>query len=461
MVCPHTSFVFPFWLIRFELFMSRNAFWKLAAVLAFGFAFAQARAENATPNATNVLTLDAAIEIALAQNPELRASSSRVDAAAGRAYQAKLWSNPELELGTEDGRTRGGRAISDAKQTIGVVQTLPFPGKKSLDRKIGSAGVKFSEAELSLRRVELVRDVKAGFFQVLAAERLVEAAGELVKVAESSADTARKRVEAGATSDQEQLRAEIQLEQAKTDLVGFQREAVAARQGFATLLGRPDLRDARLSGALVESPNTALLDQEPERWLATHPSSVGARTARDRAELELRRTRLEPFPDVKVGVASGRENDSDRSSIVEFRVSLPLPFIDRAKGKKQEARANVAIAEAELTSIEQRLLREWGTASQRFRAAIEQVANYRERILPKAEKALQLVRGGFEQGKFGFIDLLDTQRTTAEARLAYQQKLLELNVAQAELEALLASVPNESAKDFTRRSQKQNQQPTK
>lgn len=425
--------------------MSRNAFWKLVVVVALGFGFAQTRAEN-LPSATNVLTLDAAIEIALAQNPELRASSGRVDAAAGRAYQAKLWSNPELELGTEDGPTRGGRAISDAKQTIGVVQTLPFPGKKSLDRKIGTTGVRLSEAELALRRVELVRDVKASFFQVLAAERLVEAAGELVNVAESSADTARRRVEAGATSDQEQLRAEIQSEQAKTDLVGFKRELVAARQAFATLLGRPDLRDAQLSGALAESPNTALLDQGPESWLATHPSAVGARAARDRAELELRRARLEPFPDVKVGVAGGRENDSDRSSIVEFRLSLPLPLIDRAIGKKQEARANVAIADAELTSVEQRLLREWGTASQRFRAAIEQVTNYRERILPKAERALELVRGGFEQGKFDFIDLLDTQRTTAEARLAYQQKLLELNIAQAELEALLAVAPDRTAK---------------
>ena len=66
-----------------------------------------------------------------------------------------------------------------------------------------------------------------------------------------------------------------------------------------------------------------------------------------------------------------------------------------------------------------------------------------------AEKALELVRGGFEQGKFGFIDLLDTQRTTAEARLAYQQKLLELNIAQAELEALLATVPSEANKNRT------------
>jgi hypothetical protein len=56
---------------------------------------------------------------------------------------------------------------------------------------------------------------------------------------------------------------------------------------------------------------------------------------------------------------------------------------------------------------------------------------------------LRLVQTGFEQGKFGFIDFLDTLRTTAEVRLAYQQKLLELNIAQAQFEALAA--PGESS----------------
>ena len=80
-----------------------------------------------------------------------------------------------------------------------------------------------------------------------------------------------------------------------------------------------------------------------------------------------------------------------------------------------------------------------------MRTAAEQVANYRERILPKANEALRLVQRGFEEGKFGFIDLLDTQRTAAEVRLAYQQKLLELNVAQADIEALFARVPSQAS----------------
>lgn len=385
---------------------------------------------------TNGLTLDAAIRLALENNPQLRASGARVDAAVGRAYQAKQWSNPELELSAEDWPVGGGQGFADAKQTIGIAQALPFPGKKSLDRQIGVAGVKLSETELALRRTELVRDVKAGFFRVLASERLVEVSRQLVVVAESSAEAARKRVDAGAAAYQEQLRAEVQLEQARTELAGFERESAAARHGFATLLGRLDLRGATLIGALAERPDTRLLGDPAEEQLAQHPSVSGARANLDRAQLEHRRARLEPYPDVKVGVAGGRIGATDES-IIQLGFSLPLPILDRGKGKRQEARANVNIAEAELHAAQQQLHREWANALKRYRTAAEQVANHRERMLPKATEALRLVQTGFEQGKFGFIDLVDTQRMTAEARLAYQQKLLEMNLAQAELEALL------------------------
>jgi cobalt-zinc-cadmium efflux system outer membrane protein len=169
---------------------------------------------------------------------------------------------------------------------------------------------------------------------------------------------------------------------------------------------------------------------------------LAAQASKQRAEAESRRARLEPYPDVKLGAAGGQEAGG-AGSIVQFMLTVPVPIFDRSKGRKQEARANVSAAESELAAVEQRLLRDWGMASQRLRTAMEQVATYRERILPKANEALRLVQRGFEEGKFGFIDLLDTQRTVAEARLAYQSKLLELNIAQADIEALLAHVLNQ------------------
>lgn len=392
------------------------------------------------PIGTNeVLRLNDAVSLALTANPELRAEGARVSAAGGRAAQAKRWPNPELSLSAEDWPTdRGG--FGEAKQLIGVEQVVPFPGKKRLDARIGRSGFRGAEATLARRRVELGRDVRIAFFRVLAAEQSLTLAGELAAVAEASAATAARRVAAGAAADPEQLRAEIPLEEARAALSGFRAELQQAREVLATLLGRPDLREVRLAGALSDTGNAALLNLRPEGWLARHPEVLAARNQRDQADLELRRARLEPYPDVKLGVAGGRDGATG-ASLVQLGVSLPLPLLDRSRGRAVEAQAGVEIAEAENVATENRLRRDWSTASARFRSALEQAARYRDRILPRSEEALRLVRAGFEAGKLGFIDLLETQRTAAEARLAALQKRLELNVAQAELEALLGADP--------------------
>ncbi|MBI5381423.1 MAG: TolC family protein [Opitutae bacterium] len=381
------------------------------------------------------LTLDAAVQLALATSPELRAADGRIAAALGRADQSRRWANPELTLNADDWPTgRGG--FSEAKKLVGLSQAVPFPGKKRLDRQLGVADVRTAEAEVAQHRLELIREVKGAFFQVLAARQRVAVAAELTAVATASADTARKRVAAGAAPDQELLRAEIALELARNEAASLAREADSARQTLATLLGRAELADTAIAGALADTVDLSILDRTPARD-AAHPSLAIARSARDRAELALRRARLEPYPDVTMAVAGGRDGASG-TSVVQLGLSVPLPLFDRSKGRKQEATAQVAIADAELTTATRKLARDWQLAAQRLRTAAAQVASYRERILPKADAAQRLVQIGFEQGKFGLVDLLDTQRTAAEARLAYQQKLLELHLAHADVEALLA-----------------------
>ena len=382
------------------------------------------------------LTLDQAVQMALASHPSLKAYNARVTAAIGRARQSNKWPNPELELRSEEWPVSRGRGFSDAKQIIGLSQTLPYPGKKPLEKKLGDVGVKLAEAELAVRRTEIVREVKAGFYQVLALERMVAVSTQLVAVAESSATTARRRVEAGAAAYQEQLRAEVQLEQARTELTEIQRELAVVRHRLATLLGQPELTDVVLAGRLVESPDDTLASAETPGWVERHPSAAAARINWEEARLAHRRARLEPYPDVKMSVAGGRIGETDQG-IIEVGITLPLPVLDRGKGRQQEALAQVSVAEAEWRRVCHQLQQEWAGAQKRYLAAAEQVTRYRKQILPKAEEALRLVQNGFEEGKFPFMDWLDTQRMAAEARLLYWQKVLEMHLAMAEREALL------------------------
>ncbi len=382
------------------------------------------------------LTLSNAVATALAGNPELRAARQQIEAATGRAVQGRAWPNPDLELSAED-MPSSDVGLARSKNMIGLAQNVPFPGKKSLDGQIGQRGISVAENEYRAQERGLVRMVKSAFYRALAAGRKVGVSGELRDLSESLVNVAGKRVEAGAAGNQENLRAEIELERAHLELTVARRELTEAKQELATLLGHPREPLGALQGNL--RTNVPAVDAA---GLAQHPNLRAAQTGRERAELEWRRAKLDPLPDVTLGVSGGRDAAVDEN-LLEFRVSIPLPIFDHGQGRKRETRALAEMARYDLTATEQRLAQDFAVTEARLRAAGEQVETYRTRILPKAEEALKLVRGGFEAGKFGFLDLVDTQRTLAEARLAYLDKLLELNLAQADLEALAGTPQTE------------------
>ncbi|MEI7956112.1 MAG: TolC family protein [Verrucomicrobiota bacterium] len=393
----------------------------------------------AQPPEATALSLERAIRLALNHNPQLLASGARKDAASARAVQARAWPNPELELSSEDMPMNRSR-MSQAKNMAGISQVIPYPGKKMADGEIGAADAAAGAAAWRLYRAELVREVKIAYCQVQTAERSAAVATELIGVAAAAAEAAAKRNLAGEIALQESLRTEILLGQIKTEKITAAREATVARQELARLLGRPDLSAARLTGVPYETGKLALVNAVPASWLAKHPAMVAARARRDQAAATLRRAGLEPGPDVKLGVAGGRD-EAANENIVAFRLSIPLPLFDRNRGKQQEAQAGLREAEAAILATQHDLLAAWHAALACYQAAAAQVAVHRDLILPKSEQALRLVQSGFDEGKFGVIDLLDIQRTTAETRLAYQKRLFELNSARAELESLAETPP--------------------
>lgn len=64
------------------------------------------------------------------------------------------------------------------------------------------------------------------------------------------------------------------------------------------------------------------------------------------------------------------------------------------------------------------------------------VIEFGDKILPKAKESLELIRKGYKEGEFNYIDLLDAQRTWAETRISYIESLKSLNQFIAEIERL-------------------------
>jgi outer membrane protein TolC len=86
---------------------------------------------------------------------------------------------------------------------------------------------------------------------------------------------------------------------------------------------------------------------------------------------------------------------------------------------------------------------------------MQEVESYDKTILPSAQQAVETATRGFEMGKFGFIEVLDAQRTLIVARGQYLESLAAATSARAQVEGFMAKSAQppalaERAKHFLR-----------
>jgi len=71
--------------------------------------------------------------------------------------------------------------------------------------------------------------------------------------------------------------------------------------------------------------------------------------------------------------------------------------------------------------------------------ARQETEQYRAVIVPDAKASLQLVKTGYQQGEFGFLELLTAQRTYTRVTLASLESLRQLLQSQTQVEGLLVT----------------------
>lgn len=383
-----------------------------------------------------VLTLEACVRRAVANHPEVEAARARVRAAQAARQQARLWPNPELELASEDGPLNRGSFAEESKQTVGVAQTIPFPGKKRLESAM--ARLELTRAEHQWRAVLLsvIREVKLARVRVLGRKAVLEATRESVKVAEALSAAVHERFRAGAVGEVDVLRAEALLEETRLELEEARIRWREALQELALLVGAPVRDKLDVVGRLREEPDPALVGRQPAEWLPHHPLVVAGRAEVKRAEVAVTRSSREAWPDVTLWVRGGRAGPAD-DVVAEVGLTLPLPVWDRGRYRMAEALARREESQAALAAGQRELLLTWEREKLRLEGAAAQARRLRREVLPRTEKAVDLLRAGYQAGKFDLLVLLDAERAAAEARRAHARALLEMNLAHVELEALM------------------------
>lgn len=120
-----------------------------------------------------------------------------------------------------------------------------------------------------------------------------------------------------------------------------------------------------------------------------------------------------------------------------FGAAIPLPLFNRNQGKILESQYRISKAENKRAAAGNKVHAALSEAYQALAAGYVESTTLKSAVLPGAQSAFDAATEGFRQGKFGYLEVLDAQRTLFEARSRYIEGLSAYPKAATDTERLI------------------------
>ncbi|MGM0491118.1 MAG: TolC family protein [Planctomycetota bacterium] len=378
------------------------------------------------------LTLSDLERMALRNNPTLARARAAVRVAQGTWRQAGLYPNPVAGYAAEEMGDEG----TAGKQGGFVGQELVTAGKLRLNREVARQEIVRAREEVAAQQLRVLTDVQTSFYAALVAQRTIELTNRLVKIAEEGVEAAEALLRAQEASRVDLLQARMEANSAKVLLRNARNRRQGAWRKLAVVAGVPDMPPEPLAGEVEDIGPPLRWEQTLSQVLSESPEVAAATADVQAAQWAARRARVEWVPNVDVEAAVQHDNVGGRD-VVGVRLGVPLPLFDRNQGGISAADAQLVSARRSVDQVHLDLRQRLAAVFRQYANARQQAEHYRDELLPDAQETLELVREGYQQGEFGYLELLTVQRTYFQNSLAYLDSLLQLRLSRARIEGLL------------------------
>ena len=384
---------------------------------------------------SGMLTLRGVIAKVLLHNPELEAFSLEVRAREARALQAGLYKNPNILFDVQDILGSGGfKGVEQSQSTLVLSQVIELGGKRTKRERAALSHKDLAFWDYEAARMNILTRVAKAYTDALTAQEKRKLAQELVQLSQKSYNAVKARVTAGKVSPIQEVKAQVALSTTQIQLEQAGNNLKAAYRRLASYWGSLEPRFQQVTGHLYRvahvPPFKTLAEQmQNNPDLARWAAEMAQRTAT--VDLE----EANAVPNLRVGAgARWFAETNDNSFVVEF--SIPIQLFDRNQGGIAEARHRLAKARAQRKAVKLKLNAALATGYTRLANAHSRVTSLKTKILPGAQTAFEAVNEGYRFGKFGYLEVLDSQRTWFNARSQFLDALAEYHKAVADVERL-------------------------
>ncbi|WP_442499092.1 TolC family protein [Methylobacter sp. sgz302048] len=395
-----------------------------------------------------VLTLEAAAELAVRDNPDLAQMLARARAMADIPSQAGTLPDPELSfsamsLPVDNFDTRQ----EDMTQLlVGITQAIPFPGKLALREQAAAYEAAAAAHNAAEVRRRLLSDVKITWWLIFYLDRALGIVDNNQSLLHQFVDIARTKYEVGEGLQQDVLLAQLELSKLldqKINLAALRRNAVAK---LNALLDRPANGDLKLpADVAMQLPTVLPEDKLYAQAEASRAMLEGGRQDINAAQSRLELAKKDYLPDFMVDASYGARDDTlagdRRSDLLSLGVRVNVPiFAAQKQAKAVDQRTS------ELMQQKYALQDQWNNVRSQisqsysdYRRAREQFVLFETGIVPQAQQTVASMLSGYQVNKVDFLNLVRSQITLFDYQTQYWKAFTEANQSLAQLSAAVGS----------------------
>ena len=378
-----------------------------------------------------VLTEEECIDIALLNNPSVRASRLAVERA--KALQGTAFDVDATAVTLSQDATGGG----SPENGINFSQDFDFPTLYVARHKALKAETALQESSRDAAANELVKNVRSAYYDLLYNRRKLANLQAQDSIYRTVLFLAKARYEEGETSRLELMNAE-QLLQSNTMAMQAARnscdESADALRVFLNV--EDDIVPA-------QSDLVALPECLPAQSVdfATTPVGRMAENEVRLGERNLRVARQGYLPGITVGATTqllikgfnpyniDRER-FEKGNFMGFEVGLKVPvFFGATRAKAKAAQKDLEMAKMRREQLAAESEKEYSTWVKRYSTALDNLNYYRSEGVAQAHEMARLAKVSYELGDIGYVEYIRNLEAAAQLNSSYADAINEYNQA--------------------------------
>lgn len=462
------------------------------------FVFCGLAGPAAAENELQVLTLQQAIETAVANNLQRKLAAEDLAIAKDKLAQAKSGYLPKLTLNAGYNRynevptdVQLGNQLIEANNGLkewaqksaavapslglsslvpilrGLDQELSFRDKldESLDyygftlvleqplytgnkltaiNKQAKANEGYAGANLKAADNNLVYEVKKSYYTVISAQQYVKTMEEAVNSMEKHLKEADAYYRAGMVPKLDVMRAEVKMADLRQKLLMARNGLVMSKMALNFVIGVELDRDYQVVDTIKYGPFNLDLQACQERALANRPEIVAINARVEMAKENAEIVKSAGKPVVAFRAENQHINPYNPGPSLQVGVVASMKIYDGGQVKSQVAEAEALLNQAEIVrELTNRAVRlEVEQAYRNLQAALETI-EVAKRSLDQAQETVHMADVSYKAGLSTSLERIDAEVGLTQAKTNYTQALSLYNIALAQLEKAMGQSKEE------------------